>query len=451
MTTPDWSARSGELRRAIDDTPWVDTHEHLVEERHRLGGSAYRYVDAPSGEPGSIAPGWSGLLCYSYAVRDLVSAGMPPEAVDLLGDPERSPVEQWDAVASYLAASRATGYVRALDLTTERLFGLRLERDSVEEIDARCRALRVEGYYEHVLRDVANIARCQVHTIDADPFCETRTPSLLQQDISLVPLVLGRHAAVEQASGVEVGSLDDYLDAIEWCFERYAARAVAVKCLWAYHRPLALGPAGEPPRQAFRRLRDGSASLDERRRVEDFLFRRCLALATEAGLPVKLHLGYLDGNDSPQLAHVFDHVRDVAPIVQANPRTTFVLMHKAWPQQEQLLALAKHQPNVVVDLCFSWVLAPLATVDFVQRFLTTAPASKLLCFGGDYCTVENVVGHAELARRGLQSALEGLVAHGWLSGDEALALVPRLMHGNADAVFPPHLADGSRAEPVAAR
>ena len=27
----------------------------------------------------------------------------------------------------------------------------------------------------------------------------------------------------------------------------------------------------------------------------------------------------------------------------------------------------------------------------------TAPANKILCFGGDYCTVENVAGHASIA------------------------------------------------------
>lgn len=43
-----------------------------------------------------------------------------------------------------------------------------------------------------------------------------------------------------------------------------------------------------------------------------------------------------------------------------------------------------------------------------------------MCFGGDYATVENVVGHAELARRGLQGALEDLLAADWLTLEEAL-------------------------------
>ena len=49
--------------------------------------------------------------------------------------------------------------------------------------------------------------------------------------------------------------------------------------------------------------------------------------------------------------------------------------------------------------------------------------------------VETVVGHAELARRGLETALEGLVRDDWLTPDEALALVPQLMRGNALEIF----------------
>lgn len=36
------------LRELIDATPWVDTHEHLVEEHRRLGPSGYEFIAARS-------------------------------------------------------------------------------------------------------------------------------------------------------------------------------------------------------------------------------------------------------------------------------------------------------------------------------------------------------------------------------------------------------------------
>jgi hypothetical protein len=77
----------------------------------------------------------------------------------------------------------------------------------------------------------------------------------------------------------------------------------------------------------------------------------------------------------------------------------------------------------------------MATRAFVTSFLTTVPSTKLLCFGGDYLAVENVVGHAELARRGLHGALSDLVALGWCTRDEVVSLVEPLMRGNALSVF----------------
>jgi hypothetical protein len=428
-------SNSVDLTEIINVTPWIDTHEHLIEERHRLREDGFTFVEKATGEPITIPGDWTALLA-NYAIRDLVSSGMPTETADCLLRTEREPVEKWEMVAPYYEATRSTGYLREIDLTTERLFGLRLSRDTCEDIDRSMRDLRKQGYYSHVLHEVANIARCQVNSVEDNPFCETGTPDIFDEDLCLVPLILGGHDQAERASGIEVGSLDDYVEVLDWCFERYGDQAVAVKCPLAYVRSLAVAEVNGRPRRAFQRLRQGVDDLRDRRKVEDFLLRRCLELATDRHLPVKLHMGYLDGNRLPETQWVFSHVCDVTPMIQANPRVTFVLMHMAWPQQEQVLALAKHYPNVVVDLCWSWIASPISTCEFVQRFLTTAPATKLLCFGGDYSTIENVVGHAEIARRGLQVALESLVDRDWLNSEAALKLVPELMNGNANCILP---------------
>jgi hypothetical protein len=424
------STALGEL---IDHTPWIDTHEHIIEERHRLGSDPYRFSDGIGGAH-CIVPDWTALI-VNYASDDLLVAGLPPATAHevLFGDGD--PLTKWKAVERHFEHARATGFVRTVDLTTERLLGARLSASTVEEIDRGLRELRTEGYYRRILRDVANIERCQVHSLEQDPFCETAHEELFDQDLAIVPLALGRHAVAEQLAGIDVVTLDDYVQVIERCFELYGPRAVAAKCHWAYLRPLAVGHVEAPPTGAFMRVRRGDAELADHRRVEDYLFRRCLDLAAEYRLPVKIHMGYLARTATAQQPWIFDHVADITPLVHEHPRTDFVLMHLAWPQQEQLLAVAKHYPNVFLDLCWSWVVTPLQTRDFVQRFLTTVAANKLLCFGGDCLVVENVVGHAEIARRGLQAALEELVRSGWLTEQDALALVPKLMRENAEQLF----------------
>ncbi len=443
MTVP----TAGSLGETIERTLWIDTHEHLVPERARLGARACRFIDAGDRTEAVIPADWTALLT-AYCIDDMAAAGLPPESRADLRDDYLSPLEKWSIAEPFLLAARNTGYLRAVDLSTDKLFGMQLAADTCEAIDVAARELRCPGYYQRVL-DAAGVERCQVHSLDSeDDPCPDGWDEPLDQDLSLYPLVTGRHPRAEALAGIDVCELGDYEDVIEACFERSAHRVVAAKCLWAYYRPLAVVPSDAPPMRAFMRLRRGSASATDRRRVEDYLFLRALDHAAEHDLPVKLHVGYLAGNGLSELAYLAHHVEDTAALAQSRPQNRFVLMHMGWPYQEHVIAAAKHLANVTVDLCWAWILAPWSTTDFVCRFLTTAPATKLLCFGGDYATVETIVGHAEIARRGLETALERLVHADWMSIDTASAAVHQLMRGNAERLFPARLHAGATTDPA---
>jgi hypothetical protein len=90
----------------------------------------------------------------------------------------------------------------------------------------------------------------------------------------------------------------------------------------------------------------------------------------------------------------------------------------------------------MVDLFRTRIINPLVTVQFVKAFLVAAPANKLLTVGGDYATVENVIGHAAIARRGLGQAPSELADDGLLTEGDALDLIEPLMRGNTRVLFP---------------
>jgi hypothetical protein len=99
-------ARSSPLSEAIDATPWIDVHEHLVDERHRLGEHGHEFVEV-FGERTRIPGDWSALLTGGYAIDDLVSAGLPAEAARRFMSDGPEPLEKWELVEPYLEAVRS--------------------------------------------------------------------------------------------------------------------------------------------------------------------------------------------------------------------------------------------------------------------------------------------------------------------------------------------------------
>ena len=122
--------------------------------------------------------------------------------------------------------------------------------------------------------------------------------------------------------------------------------------------------------------------------------------------------------------------------------TRFVFMHINYPFYEDLIAAGETLHERYVDMCWSWIISPVASVNFLKQYLVTAPANKVLTFGGDYVAVEPVVGHVALARQGIALALSKLVEEGWLTLDSAVTLVESIMRGNARDLF--HLEEKTR-------
>lgn len=419
------------LRELIDETPFIDTHEHLIEESLRL-----------SGDPGSSrlfpCDDWA-LLFSHYLDSDLVSAGMPESDRERFLAPDVSSAEKYRLVAPYWERARHTGYAQAVRCTLQGLYGEDdLTEASYPRIAEKYRELVRPGFYRHILREKANLEHCQVNSLQRI-FMETEQPDLLPQDLSIVALGSGLDLrAVEEECGRTASTLEGWLEIIDWHFATYGPRAVAVKSQSAYQRRLSYErvDAGVAAPLFARHAAGEALDPGEMKTLQDFLMRYCIGKATERGLPVKLHTGYYAGYRRMPLERVRLNAADLCPLLLDFPDTRFVLMHAGYPYQDEFIALAKHYPNVTIDLCWAWIINPAAGVRFVREFLLAAPASKLLTFGGDYIPVESVYGHSRIARKGLHQALSSLIEEGWLRAEEAPDLVRRLMNGNARELFP---------------
>lgn len=409
------------------NTPFIDTHEHLCDEQDRL---------PPDGSARG-ADDWSVVLA-GYLSSDLTTAGMPSDAMGRFQSPGLSPVEKWKLLEPYWPAVKNTGYGRAARISLSELYDIPdLSADTVERAQIGYEKLRKPGFYQQVLRERCKIESCQVNYLRG-PFLESKAPTLMMQDLSIVGMFAGPDLGTfGKPTGLTPKSLDDWHKVIDWWFDKYGPFAVAVKSQDAYRRDIdyAAVPA-EHAADAFRKKVEGQpVTPDEQKALEDHLFWYAVRRAADKQLPVKLHTGYYAGQNGMPLSRLIHNAGSACELCRHAPESTFVFMHICYPYYEELLAVAKHYTNAAIDMCWSWIINPVAAKDFLKKYLVSAPANKVLTFGGDYLYVEQVLGHALIARQGIALALSELVEEAWLSLDDALELIDPIMHGNARRMF----------------
>jgi len=416
-----------QITRRVTETLLVDSHEHLNDESARLKESA----------PGSgnRAGDWSNLFSH-YLGSDIITSGMPKKDHDDFFSAKLDPAQKWRLLEPVWPAVKNTGYGQAVSIAIRELYGINeVSAKTVGRIAERYRQWLKPGFYRKVLCDVARLDSCQVNN---GPFHESNMPDLLLQDISIVGMHMGPDfKAFGSRTGITVKELADWHKVIDWWFEKYGRYAVAAKSQAAYSRDLDYEDvkAEEAAPILKRVLNKEPVSDEDKKKLEDHLFWYAVGKATEYNLPVKLHTGYYAGENKMPLNRVGKNPGSVCEVVRHSPNTKFVLMHICWPYYEDMIAIAKQYTNAYLDMCWAWIMGPATSTEFLKHYLMTAPANKILTFGGDYRPVEPVVGHAAIARHGIARALIELVDEGWLTTDGALELIEPIMCGNGRRIF----------------
>jgi predicted TIM-barrel fold metal-dependent hydrolase len=263
-------------------------------------------------------------------------------------------------------------------------------------------------------------------------------PDFFFYDISWVAFANGLPdlKPLAQETCVEVSDLASLRRAMGIVFEQNARVAIAIKSQHAYSRTLLWQERSdqEAAQALAAYLREGeNLSLADRLCLGDWCLARGVELGIEHDLPFKIHTGYYAGHSRMPV----DYIRagNLCGLLAKYPNARFVLMHIAYPYNDELVALAKHYPNVYADLCWAWSIDPYSSSDFVRRSIHAAPANKLFIFGGDTSWPAASLAYAHQARRWLTRTLQAEVSDGLLTETEAIALATRFMHDNQYECF----------------
>ncbi|MCP4384183.1 MAG: amidohydrolase family protein [Hyphomicrobiales bacterium] len=417
-------AEETDLHRFIQTAPMCSTHEHT------------EYESGYTANPPDVLNN----LFNNYVEADLVVAGASPDAVKVLFDRTNPNIrarfagneEAWQRV-------RHTGYGEAVGVIASELYGI--EEISSETIEA---AQRLDPYPGgpgdrlKLLKDVANLDHVQIDHMARRVPAESYGQDFFLYDIGVCRLCDGTPdlERLSTETGIEIDSLPRLHEAMAEVFAQNADLAVAVKSQHAYHRTLLWQKrSDEDAEKAFEiwRAKGVATPHEDRLCLGDWCWGKLVELTIEHDLPFKLHTGYYAGYGTMKIDRI--QSGHLCSLLEAYPAARFTLMHIAYPYHDELIAIAKHFPNVSLDLCWSWAIHPMVTADFVRQFIHAVPYNKLFVFGGDSFWPAATVGYALQTRTWLTRALQQEIDDGLMSEATAIALARNLMMNNQTDYF----------------
>jgi predicted TIM-barrel fold metal-dependent hydrolase len=171
-----------------------------------------------------------------------------------------------------------------------------------------------------------------------------------------------------------------------------------------------------PRQQAVRILGRPRADLtpQEVKDFQDFIMWRLVELSTRYDLPFQIHTGHgkLQGSNPLLLVDV----------IEANPRTRFILFHGGFPWVGETGAIAlRHGSHVWVDSVWLPTISPTMARRALHEWLEVMPSDRLM-WSADRNHAEGIYGATVTTRRVLAEALAEKVQRGELLEEHALRI-----------------------------
>lgn len=428
------------LKAHLDAIPAIDTHDHLPP-FDRL-----RPI-----ESFGLSPGRDGKFPRESALRRILATSYYPWTHPLSPWRDGDTFDAWWARARHdFDNARAATFYRYLLPAFRDLYGV--DFDTLTDEQARDFDRRIAAHYQsdrwlhEVIRKRANIDRMLVDPWWAGlrvthdyPFsrsvCNINTLISNFADAGNPPPAgyrPGRDAlspaALAREHNLTVQTLDDYDRLLDLAVaQAKKAGAPALKCTVAYGRTLQFDRV---PRDraaaAFARPRQ-DLSPAQVKDVQDHVMWRLTELAAKYDLPFQVHTGHarIQGSN-PML---------LVDLIEANPKTKFVLFHGGFPWVSESGLIAMKYPNVWLDSCWLPTLGYTLARRGYQEWFDMVPSNRIL-WGADGGTPEAIYGATVLTRQCLAEALAEKVLRGELREADAKRIGQQILRDNALALYP---------------
>ncbi len=422
------------IKAAIDKIGIVDSHEHFRTEKDLI----------------KKQPDFFKLVDNGYSDVDATVAGNTFAHDDKWKDEKLSVEERWQSFLPTYERIKNTGYMQALRVGIKKVHGIELtDAESVKKINESLKKVYQPGLYEKVLRGIGNIDCVLDYDKFDKGFDKSNYPSFFRADRSFDRLVLFTSQKdiqwMEKNYGIQIHNVDD-LEKIYRKFvdESIASGIVGFKWTSAYIRSLDFTEYSREKADALLKkiLQNTEAgfswaggaafSVEDGAPLSSYCMHTMLRIIEEKHMPLSIHTGLLTWGESdirrsnPQL---------LIPLFKEYKGINFDLFHSGWPYVTEFEELGKSWPNVYLNQCWAHIISPEGARQQLSEMIECVPANKIFAFGGDSQTLEQAIGHLEIAKENCALVLAEKVLDGKYSETEAIEFAKRILRTNSIEFF----------------
>ena len=414
----------GRIKAAVDAVPAIDTHDHLRP-----------FDQMPNRDQTDRGQGMT--------LRSIWAGGYYTWVHPLAPWPKGGSFDAWWSEAKHnFDDARATSFYRYLLPAFRDLYGV--DFDTITADEARKLNDRIfENYKDDRWLNEVITKRANVKLVLVDKFwgrLDFRTSYPFEVLVCNVSsLVRGFHPSeftdpledpydFARRHELSAQSLDDYLVVLDrLCGEAKRSGAVCLKSTLAYNRTLRFDSApAESAAAAFGRPRK-ELTPQQVKDFEDFIMWRLVELSAKHDLPFQIHTGHarIQGSNPMLLVDLID----------ANPKTKFVLLHGGFPWVSEAGLIAMRYRNVWIDSVWLPTLSYTVARRAFQEWLDMVPSDRIM-WGSDTQQAEGLYAATEFTRQCLAEALAEKVQRGELREEHAVRIGRQVMRDNALELFP---------------
>lgn len=410
------------IRKYVDSLPVIDTHEHLFDPEIIQGSYFLDFM----------------LLFQQNGYDDLRSAGLSNSKFDTLFNKPLEPLQKWKLIEPYWQNSFNTSFSRIIVYGIRNLYGINgLNEATVKPLSEKIKKAYNTNWFDRILRDSCRIKYVIQDGFDLPKHDEyVRYARRFDSWITVKSKYRIDSLAIMQLDPIY--TLEDYVKSMRLSFENAIKKGMTVvKVFISYTRTLSADKVEtETARKVFRSLVNGDEdhviSFKEAKPLQDYMFYQLLDLADKYKIPVAIHTGLQAGG--PNIIENSNPVL-LTNIFIAYPGVKFVLYHGSYPFGGELSTLAKNFKNVYIDMNWIYSISPTYSERYLNEWLETVPAGRLMAFGGDAMVVENVYSELITAKRIISNVLTNKVREGYMSEAEAKLVASMILFDNASKLY----------------